>query len=410
MTNGAPPGGSSPFQVPQLLEMPRGADAPQPELRESPRPRTVETSISPAKGNKPVLSPLTSPPNSSDAAATPNRTPGSSRLGVRSLYSPTVASVNRAVRPENLQSVSTMSLGSQGRRSPAFTPGRGTQLSPRSPRSSLAASRSLGPRSPWVNHSTHLDEKTVEVFNSLDSLERERRERYSRTSISPRQGSPKSWAEQLGGGRHDPYLAAAPPTWASSQVERRQTDSQLHNVPKLSPRASKGTIASAAWDPAVRPVAEVFNEFLDERRAGKTIARGMSPRRANEDWKSGLRPDTSPPAQHRPAWVGVSPTSVYQASTFSTKPPKTNVGVDTSPRPHWHLDSATSGAESAFPPQSVLIKQRLKSAAPASGFPSPRQTDKHWMSKLCDDKKELDSEDRELMYTVPIPPADYKDE
>ena len=52
--------------------------------------------------------------------------------------------------------------------------------------------------------------------------------------------SPKSWAEQLGGGRHDPYLAAAPPTWASSQVERRQTDSQLHNVPTLSPRASKG--------------------------------------------------------------------------------------------------------------------------------------------------------------------------
>jgi hypothetical protein len=56
----------------------------------------------------------------------------------------------------------------------------------------------------------------------------------------------------------------------------------------------------------------------------------------------------------------------------------------------------------------VLVKQRLKSAAPSTGFPSPRQTDKHWMTRLCNDKQEMDQQDRELLYSIPVP--DFKSE
>lgn len=254
-------------------------------------------------------------------------------------------------------------------------------------------------RSPW-QRDTHIanHEETLKVFRPKTELEKERLSYVSSSQISPHAGEKTHWQTSLAGGRHVKsvtYDRARPePVWSPrGSMKNIPPPAGMPKDPSLKEGASE-------WKSVIRSAEDIFAEFCGDRLDGKTLTRGMSPRRAEESFVSGLREDRPGPGP-RSQWVGVRPTSPAQSAAWQQVSPRalSSAGAEPSLRSDTWRPSAGS-AESAFPPPSVLTRERLKIQS-HKGFMSPRKSITNWVSHLCDEKKETDYEEHEFNEQIP---------
>lgn len=401
---------AKPRAKPPLLEMPRSPGESAPTSPPEPAPEPAWPRSSPtAPGTLATPASTASIPGASPpASGTPSKR--------SNLLSPTASSANRdakpRARPANTRPPTTPGRGAPSPRQGGLPPRPRSGLAiqspggPRSPRSHLSSTRST-PRSPWISSPLNHHE-TSAVFRPKAALEKERVNYVSRCQGGDRAGSPAQWRDSLGSHRHEHSVVYEVPPDPDLLVSPR-----LPPPPPAHPLCKEhdhAAVSGSEWKSVIRSAEDIFSEFIGDSKLGKFMQRGMSPRRTEKDFVSGLRPDTKPASpgtvtadgrmspRGRPEWVGVRPETAQQRSAWQQVPPRMGYVSEASPTMR---GSPLRGTDAVFPPPSLLLRERMR----ASGYPgmmSPRKAEPSWENSLCDGKKETDDYEREELKKIPV--------